>query len=272
MKTSLLLIFLVAGSLLTANAQMADTLVTFESTADTTGWVVFANGDNPSADDVMVVVNPDTTGINPTDSVLMFNVNADAQVFAGMVLNDYFVGDSAIAITEENHIFTMQVYKTNLSNVGLKLEQEIGGGPVYEVLVPNTVINEWEVITFDFSEVIGSTFEALVIFPDFPEMRMEGTVVYIDNIIFGDPEATSSPLLEKAALKVYPNPAHDLLYVQHPGMTGYTISNSLGQSVEARQFGTTDQRTIDVARLKTGIHFLTVQSKSGVHTTRFIKK
>lgn len=272
MKKVLLSILLVAGGLLAVNAQTADTLVTFESTADTTGWMVFANGAEPLATDVMVVENPDTTGINKTDSVLMFTVNADADPWAGMVLNDYFTGDSAIAITEENHIFTMQVYKTTMSNVGLKLERETGGGAVFEVLVPNTAVNEWETITFDFSERIGSTFEALVIFPDFPEMRMESTVVYIDNIVFGETGTTSAPIVEKAQLKVYPNPAVNTLHVQHQGMTGYVISNSLGQEIERSAFGATHQKTIDIARLKTGIHFLTVQSDNGTNTTRFIKK
>lgn len=272
MKKILLSIILVAGGLVAINAQTADTLVTFETSADTTGWAVFANGGEPAADDVMVVANPDITGVNATDSVLQFRVNADADPWAGMVLNDYFVGDSAIAITEENHIFTMMVYKTTLSNVGLKLEQETGGAGVYEVLVPNTVVDEWEILTFDFSEVIGNTYEALVIFPDFPEMRMEGTVVYIDNIVFGEGEATSAPLLEKMALKVYPNPAHDRLYVQHPDMTGYTISNSLGQALEREVFGATHQKTIELNNLRTGIHFITVQSKDGIQTTRFIKK
>lgn len=272
MKKVLLSIILVASGLLTINAQIADTLVTFEAEADTAGWQVFANGADPAENDVTVVENPDTTGLNPSSMALRFVVNVDSDPWAGMVNNNLFTGDSAIAITEENHLFTMQVYKTNISNVGLKLEQETGGGGVFEVLVPNTLVNEWEVITFDFSEVIGNTYEALVLFPDFPEMRLEGTVAYIDNIVFWEEGTTSAPLLEKMALKVFPNPAHDQLYVQHPDITGYTISNSLGQAVDRAQFGATNQKTIEISKLMTGIHFITVQSKSGIHTTRFIKK
>ncbi len=273
MKKFLLLIILVAGGLLAINAQTADTLVTFETAADTTGWLVFANGAEPAADDVAMVENPDKLGINPTDSVLMFNVNDDADQWAGIVLHDVFVGDNAIAITEEQHIFTMMVYRSTIGRVGLKLEREVTDNSVAEVLVENTFVNMWEAITFDFSEFIGKTYQSLVLFPDFPaEARTEGTAVLLDNIVFGEGEATSASLLEKMALKVYPNPAHDRLYVQHPDMTGYTISNSLGQAIEREVFGATHQKTIELNNLRTGIHFITVQSNDGIQTTRFIKK
>jgi hypothetical protein len=273
MKKNLLLIIMIFGGLMTINAQMNDYLISFEADTDTAGWVVFANGAMPADDDVTVVENPDTTGINPTEMALRFVVNDDADPWVGMVNNVAFTGDSALAITEENHIFTMMVYKTVVSNVGLKLEQETGGGGVFELLVPNTLVNEWELLTFDFSEVIGNTYEALVIFPDFPEMRTAGTVVYIDNITFGEgPPATSVNQLERMSLKVYPNPAESHLYIQHPGMTSYSISNSLGQMVETKAFSITDIKMIELDRLKSGIHFITVQSDKGTQTTRFIKK
>lgn len=275
MKKILLSLILVAGGLLTINAQTLDTLVVFETSADTTGWIIFENGANPADDDVMIVANPDTTGINPTDSVLMFNVNADAQPWAGMVLHDVFVGDSAIAITEDQHIFTMMVYRTSMGRVGFKLEREVADNSVHEVIVDNTVENEWEILTFDFSAVIGKTYQSIVLFPDFPdpaEGRTEGALVYIENVVFGEQEVTSAPLVQQAALKVYPNPAFDKLYVQHPNMTGYTISNMLGQAVERAQFGATGLKTIELGNLRTGIHFITVESNDGIHTTRFIKK
>ncbi len=277
MKIILLAFFLTAVGFITINAQIADTpaadtLVVFESQADTTGWELFANGTSPADDDVIVVTNPDATGLNPTDSVLQFTVNADADPWASIVNNVRFGGDSAITITQENHIMTMMVYKSKISNVGLKLEGEINLGLDLEILVPNTLIDEWEVLTFDFSDAIGSTYEALAIYPDFSEDREEGTVVYLDNIVFGEEVSTSARLPEELGLKVYPNPVLDKLYVQHPGITGYSISNSLGQLVEKSVFGATNFKTIEVSKLKSGIHFITVQSKDGIQTTRFIKK
>jgi hypothetical protein len=273
MKKILLFITLIAVGSMTVNAQMAgDTLVAFEAVTDTAGWLVFANGANPADDDVTVVENPDTTGVNPTAMALRFVVNADADPWAGMVKNDYYVGDSAIAITEENHMVTIMVYKDRIDSVGIKFEGGLNNAPNFELKVSNTVINEWEVLTFDFSEIIGNTYEALVLFPDFPNMREAGAVVYLDNVILGEAPATSVSLFEKMPLRVYPNPAENRLHIQHPQMTGFVISNSLGQRVETMNFGETDFRTIEIDRLKSGIHFITVQSRSGVHTTRFIKR
>lgn len=273
MKHILLSFILVAVGFLTINAQTLDTLVTFEATADTTGWEIFANGEG-AATDVMVVENPDSSAVNPTDSVLMFTVNDDAAQWAGMVLRKAFTGDSAIAITEEQHVFTMLVHRSKVGRVGLKLENEVTDSTlVAEVIDTTTLVDEWEVVKFDFSNFIGKTYQSLVLFPDFPaEARTEGAIVYLDNVVFGEEGTTSAPLVEKTQLKVYPNPASDRLYVQHPGMSGYAISNSLGQEIEREVFGITNQRTIEISRLRTGIHFLTVQSQNGIHTTRFIKK
>jgi hypothetical protein len=273
MKKILLLVLIAVGSM-TVNAQVqaGDTLVAFEAVADTAGWMVFAQGANPAADDVTVVENPDTTGVNPTAMALRFVVHPDADPWVGMVRNDYYVGDNAIAFTEENHIITLMVHKNRIGNVGVKLERGLNGAPNYELMVANTVTDEWELLVLDFSEIIGSTYEALVLFPDFPEMRETGAVVYLDNVILGSQPGTSVSLFEKMPLRVYPNPAENRLHVQHPQMTGFVISNSLGQRVEIQNFSETDFRTVDIDRLKSGMHFITVQSRSGVHTTRFIKR
>ncbi len=272
MKKILLLIILITGGFITINAQPAEFMVTFENESDTAGWLVFANGAAPAADDVTVVENPDTTGINETEMALRFVVNADADPWVGMVDNFSYAGDNALAITEENHIFTMMVYKTEISNVGLKLERETGGGDNVEIVLPNTLVDQWEVMNFDFSDAIGKTFEALTIFPDFPDIRTDSTVVYLDNISFGERGTTAARLSEKMDIKIYPNPASDRLFVQYPQMTGYTIRNLLGQAVEQLDFGVTDHKTIEIDKLKSGIHFITVQSKNGIHTTRFVKK
>lgn len=273
MKKVLLSLIFVAGGLLAMNAQPTDTLITFEAEADTAGWMVFANGSEDAQDSATVVANPDSSEVNPSQMALRFVVADEADQWAGYVLRNAFTGDSAIAITEEEHIFTMQVYRTEVGRVGLKLEDEVAGGEDNpEILVETTLTDEWEVVTFDFSEFIGNTYATLTIFPDFPEEeRTAGATVYIDNIMFGMGEATSSPLRPEASLKVYPNPAKDRLYIQHQGMTGYAISNSLGQTIERLKFSPTHQKTINVSKLRAGIHFITVESGDGVQTTRFIK-
>ena len=55
--------------------------------------------------------------------------------------------------TADNHIMEMMVYKSVISNCGIKLE--VGTGENQEVMVPNTKINEWELLTFDLSAAVG---------------------------------------------------------------------------------------------------------------------
>jgi uncharacterized surface protein with fasciclin (FAS1) repeats len=62
------------------------------------------------------------------------------------------------------------------------VEASTNGGPVKELKVSNTVTNQWEKLTFDLSELVGYSYNRIVIFPDFPDTRTSGTTVYIDNI------------------------------------------------------------------------------------------
>jgi hypothetical protein len=70
------------------------------------------------------------------------------------------------------------VHKPVISNVALKFE---GSGPDIELQQSNTVINQWEELTYDFSSMIGNAYNRLIIIPDFQE-REQDNVLYLDNI------------------------------------------------------------------------------------------
>ncbi|HSO85978.1 MAG TPA: fasciclin domain-containing protein, partial [Draconibacterium sp.] len=140
-------------------------------------WNVFANGAG-AADDFMVIANPDKTGNNTSDNVLKFKVNDGADPWAGASSDSY----APVVFTEDSHKVTMMVWKSVISPVGFKLEGSTNGGPVTEVKVSNTVVNQWEKLTFDLSSLVGYSYNRIVIFPDFPATRTSGTTVYIDNI------------------------------------------------------------------------------------------
>ena len=139
---------------------------------------MFANGAG-SADDFMVISNPDKSGNNTSDKVLKFKVNDGADPWAGAFSDSY----APFEITATSNTVTMMVWKSVISPVGFKLEASTNGGPVTEVKVSNTVTNQWEKITFDLSSLAGYSYNRIVIFPDFPSSRTSGTTVYIDNIV-----------------------------------------------------------------------------------------
>lgn len=76
------------------------------------------------------------------------------------------------------------VYKTTQSDVGIKFADPTGFA-FPEIKVPNTVINGWQELTFDFTAQIRNGYKQIIIFPDFTA-RGSTNVIYFDNIRFGN--------------------------------------------------------------------------------------
>lgn len=238
-------------------------VIDFEDWSDRPLWGLFANdGDNP--DEMDIVANPDMSGINASGGAMWFNVLAGADPWAGA----WSTANGSMEFTAENHHMTMMVYKDVISNSALKVED---GGTAVEVKVANTVINEWELLTFDFSDAIGSTYTKVVFFPDFPDAREAGSVNYVDDI-----QIITSPVgiqnTEAMSLSIYPNPATDELTVQSRGITSITIIDVLGKDVKSVQFQGLDQATISVDDLSEGIYFISVEAQGSRNTTKFLKR
>lgn len=79
-------------------------------------------------------------------------------------------------------------WKSVISNVGIKFEANFAS--TGEILKPNTLINQWEEMTFDFSSKIGepssTNINGIVVFPDFDQNRSQDNIVYFDNITFSE--------------------------------------------------------------------------------------
>jgi hypothetical protein len=75
------------------------------------------------------------------------------------------------------------VYKDHISDVGLKIEP----ARTSDYNIPNTVINQWEEIIFDYSAYIGLEAKTLVVIPDFaplPPPRTYTSTSYFDEVSF----------------------------------------------------------------------------------------
>lgn len=140
-------------------------------------WTVFENDTNPPLE---FVPNPDVTGINNSSTVAKFTALQAGAPFAGCeTMHGADIG--TFNITSSNALISIMVYKSVISDVGIKLVTA-SNAALPEIKIPNTLINEWEVITFDFSSHIGGmTYDQIVIFPDF-QARATDNVVYFDNI------------------------------------------------------------------------------------------
>ncbi len=182
MKKIYVLLTLLAGIY---NATSQNAPIDFEAGgngADWT-WTVFENDTNPPLE---IVANPDPSGINTSETVAKFTALQLGQPYAGVEsMHGSDIG--TFDLTASNALVNIMVYKTKISDVGIKYVTPSGGAQM-ELKVANTLVNQWELITIDFSDYIGlgetTGLDQIVIFPDFIA-RDADDVIYFDNISFG---------------------------------------------------------------------------------------
>ncbi len=155
-------------------------------------WTVFENVDNPPLE---IIPNPDASGINPSATVAQFTARQAGAPFAGVATLDL----PTFTLDASNAIVKIMVWKSVISDVGLKFETA-DFGSTGEIKVANTVVNQWEELTFDFSGKIGeptsTDITGFIVFPDFNDARAGDNVVYFDNITFnavGEPPPPPPP-------------------------------------------------------------------------------
>jgi hypothetical protein len=154
--------------------------VDFETVGNTWSWGVFGNGINATDDPANMVVpfaNPSATGINSSANCAKFINDATATVWGGCQSE----GIGTFILNDQNCIVKMMVYKDVISDCMLKFAGDEGD---VAIMVPNTKINEWEELTFDFSAKIGTTYKNIQLVPDHPAIRTVGSTSYFDNISF----------------------------------------------------------------------------------------
>ena len=148
-------------------------------------WKVFENTDNPPA--LEIVSNPNSSGINTSSKVAKFTALSSGKAFAGCE-SQHGSDLGSFKFDSKNSIVKIMVYKTVISDVGLKFVESDGEAQP-EIKVANTKTNEWEELTFDLSGSIGKgktgIIDQIVIFPDFKE-RSSDHIIYFDNISFSE--------------------------------------------------------------------------------------
>lgn len=165
--------------------------ITFESGGQGSGWTwtVFENGTNPP---VQVLPNPHATGINTSATVAQFTALVAGQPWAGCEsMHGADIGTFTFSST--NCTVKIMVYKSVISDVGIKFASSSGASSG-EIKVANTLINQWEELSFDFSSRIGETNDQIIVFPDFDLTgRTTDNIVLFDNITFSSQTAIEGP-------------------------------------------------------------------------------
>ncbi len=111
-----------------------------------------------------VVANPDPSGENTTENVFEFVKSEGAETWAGTYMGvDVIDFNGAAQIQLKS--YAPEAGKTVL----VKLETSAGNqaGLVWEVQATTTVANEWETLTYDFSEAPDLEYVTFIVFYDF---------------------------------------------------------------------------------------------------------
>jgi hypothetical protein len=195
-------------------------------------WTVFENTSNPPLE---IIANPDPTGANTSCTVAKFTALQTGQPWAGCE-SQHGADLGLYTLSATNSTITILVWKPVISDVGIKLVNP-SNGAMPELKIPNTLINQWEEITFDFSAYIAEPVytvgvDQIVIFPDFDlSGRTQDNVCYFDHVYgSGIPvvnccAATSSSMTISNCLS-YTGPS-GTVYTS-TGVYADTIANTVG--------------------------------------------
>ncbi|MCO6461238.1 MAG: T9SS type A sorting domain-containing protein [Saprospiraceae bacterium] len=194
MKRLLFLLLLWAGAMLQLNAQ-DNIILDFETPETSTSFSYFDNGDWPDPT-TSIVVNPDKSGINTSDSVLYFVRGVGGQTWAGAYGNP--APTRPIDLTTHNRL-KCKVWAEKPGTVQLKLE----GGPAgeadnWERVIPIPATGQWVDMEWDVTlpgeagqkvPAFGKVYKNIVIFANFLEETTERVYLYFDDFATGEGEA-----------------------------------------------------------------------------------
>ena len=229
-------------------------------------WTVFENGTNPQLE---IIPNPDPSGINTSATVAKFKALQSGNPWAGCESAHGTTDLGPFVLNENNSIIKIMVWKSVISDVGIKLVSA-NGWSQGEIKIPNTQVNQWEELTFNFSGYLNpppseGQFDQIVIFPDFTT-RTQDNIIYFDNILFSSisdvKELPNSFPSDFVLEQNYPNPFNPATNIRfslpEANQVTLRVYDLLGQEVAtlANQFmnAGTFEISFDASDLPTGIY------------------
>ncbi len=232
-------------------------------------WTVFENDTNPP---VEIIANPDPSGINTSATVAKFTALQTGQPWAGTE-SQHGSDIGVFTLNASNSTVKIMVWKPVISDVGIKFVLP-NSDALVELKVPNTLVNQWEELTFDFSSRIDHPAtigqDQIVIFPDFDlGGRTSDNVCYFDNITFSEKStSTSQPTTPAPTPTVASDGVISIFSDAYTPITGLDLNPNWGQATVVSQVMIEGNNTLLLAGLNyQGIDFdANHQDLTGVNT------
>ena len=216
---------------------------------------------------VQFVDNPDKTGINTSDTVALLDILQDDGEWAGARTE----GIDTFALDATNCTVKLDVYKDTIGTVHVKFEKQNGDGwgSAGTVSVANTVVSQWETLTFDTCAWIGhaetGVIDGFAIHADQTSSRAQDTMNYFDNIMFSAQEVTATTGPTEGA-PVPTQAAADVISVfsdTYTAVADVDLNPDWGQATVTTEVDIAGNNTLKMAGLNyQGIQFA-VQDVSG---------
>jgi len=242
-------------------------------------WTVFENTTNPP---LLIIDNPDKSGINTSCKVAKFTALQTGNPWAGCEsLHGSDLG--AFMLDTNTSTINIMVWKSVISDVGIKLVTP-SAAALPEIKIPNTLINQWELITFDFSSYIGQgpyatqMVDQVVIFPDFNLAgRTSDNICYFDNVWGMDSvsQACSGVSIsesEKMSFSFFPNPATDLITIESESSIDAITIYDIKGAVVAKENTSSKIISIDIIKLISGVYFVEARVNGQLVRKKLIKE
>ncbi|TRX24818.1 T9SS type A sorting domain-containing protein [Flavobacterium franklandianum] len=236
---------------------------------------VFANGPGQSNADMIVVTNPNSSGINTSTKCIQFTrrtSGTDAMPWAGFYS---FVTDPDPDFTTNKYVH-VKLMKSNTSPVKFKIE----GGPTGTIEIYSinsyTTPGVWQDMVFDFSDRSG-LYPIVAFLPDFEDPLIAGAerMIYFDDIVVNNIATPETLGLKEnylsAKVKMYPNPVKNTLTIDANGtIQKVSVYNVLGQEV-MKASPKNNSATLQTSQLKKGVYFVTTDVDGVISTSKVLK-
>jgi len=260
-----------------AHAPFTGCLINFDDAAFiSTNWHFFPADDSG---EFALVDNPDPSGINTSANV----GKAVEKASSGQPWQGMYTDLPAPIHFGSDKIVKMKVWSPQITTVTMKIEHPLtpgAPGSSGDVTVPNTKVNEWEELSWDFSATPitdDGEYNRVTLIFDINNIPAEDVVYYFDDVSLTGGEcgtvSTSGPI-RPGELTISPNPVKDNLQIDELGrISRLDIYNLFGQRIASVSAGNSNSTSVSVSELFQGTYILTGYSSKGelLAVSRFVK-
>jgi hypothetical protein len=261
-----------------AHAPFTGCIMNFDDAAFISdSWKFFPADDSGEFE---LVDNPDPSGINTSAKV----GKAVEKASSGQPWQGMYTDLPAPIHFGTDKIVRMKVWSPQVATITMKIEHPLtpgAPGSSGDVTVPNTVANEWEELSWDFSSTPitdDGEYNRVTLIFDINNTPATDVVYYFDDVALTGGECATVSIGNgpnaPRPLTISPNPVVDELRIDDLGhVARLDIYNIYGQRIASTWTGSASSTYVNVAALQAGAYILNGYSSKGelLAVSRFVK-